>query len=211
MALNVNPTRMELINLKNKLVMARRGHKLLKDKLDELVRVFMGLVEDLKAQRKIIDDSLAQAIKSYVISKSTSLPYVLSAAFKIPFKKIKLDKSENHLVGIKVENYSISLEEDSASQNNLKTRFFNLSKEFDNTIEKETNLLFEMIKLADLEMKVNVLASEMEKTRRRVNALEYTMVPSLLETIKSISSKIEEAERSTLTRLMKVKDIVRSR
>ena len=211
MILNVNPTRMELINLKNKLVMARRGHKLLKDKLDEMVRIFMELIESLKKQRAVSDELFQKALKSFVITKSSSLPEVLDAAYKVPWKKIEIKKEISHLIGIKVLNYQASLETNSKYNHDFQFKFFNLSNEFENTIDAQTKLLLNIIKLAEIEFKVNTLGTEIEKTRRRVNALEYTMIPNILETIRYITNKIEESDRGTLVRIMKVKDIVRSK
>lgn len=204
---------MELINLKNKLIMARRGHKLLKDKLDELVRVFMGLIDDLKKQRLVTDQLFQKSIKSFVLTKSASLPEVLDAAYNVPYKKFKIEKEISHLVGIKVLNYKMFVEENSKYKKDFQFQFqfFNLSKEFEKTIDAQTNLLLNMIKLAEIEFKVNTLGQEIEKTRRRVNALEYTMIPNVLETIRYITNKIEETDRGTLVRIMKVKDIVRAK
>jgi V/A-type H+-transporting ATPase subunit D len=210
MLLNVNPTRMELINLKTKLIMARRGHKLLKDKLDELVRVFMELIEDLKKQRMTTDELLQSSLKSFVKTKASSLPEVLDASYKVPWKKCNISKEITHLVGIKVFNYKTFLEENSETKD-FQFKFFNLSKDFQQTIKTQSNLLLDMVKLAEIEFKVNILGLEIEKTRRRVNALEYTMIPNILETIRYITNKIEETDRGTLVRIMKVKDIVRAK
>lgn len=211
MILNVNPTRMELLNLKNKLIMARRGHKLLKDKLDELVRVFMELIEALKKQRNITDEALQKSLKSFVLTKSSSLPEELDAAYAVPWKKCNIKKEISHLVGIKVFNFNAFLEESSEYKKKFQFKFFNLSKEFETTIGMQSALLLDMIKLAEIEFKVNTLGTEIEKTRRRVNALEYTMIPNILETIRYITNKIEETDRGTLVRIMKVKDIVRAK
>lgn len=208
--LNVNPTRMELTNLKSKLVMARRGHKLLKDKLDEMVKVFMELLDQVKEKRKITDKILSKTINSFVITKSNSMSEILEAAYLVPWKKCSIKEKASHLIGIKVFDFDVSLE-NSSDYKNMQFQFFNISKELEKTIDFQTNLLFNLIKLAEVEFKLNILGSEIEKTRRRVNALEYQMIPDILETIKMISGKIEENERSTLVRIMKIKDIVRAK
>lgn len=208
--LNVNPTRMELTNLKSKLVMARRGHKLLKDKLDEMVKVFMELLDQVKEKRKITDKILSKTINSFVITKSNSMSEILESAYLVPWKKCSIKEKPSHLIGIKVFDFDVSLE-NSSDYNNMQFQFFNISKELEKTIDFQTNLLFNLIKLAEVEFKLNILGSEIEKTRRRVNALEYQMIPDILETIKMISGKIEENERSTLVRIMKIKDIVRAK
>ncbi|MDR0675906.1 MAG: V-type ATP synthase subunit D [Elusimicrobiota bacterium] len=206
--LNVNPTRMELSNLKARLTMAKRGHKLLKDKLDEMIKIFMELLDKVKENRKKVDEILNKTIDSFIITKSNSFPEILEAAYLVPWQKCEIKEKLSHLIGIKIFDFDVSLQQNSEYKN-MQFQFFHISKELKKTINLQTKLLFNIIKLSETEFKLNILGNEIAKTRRRVNALEYQMIPEILETIKMISSKIEENERSTLVRIMKVKDIVR--
>ncbi|MCP4481956.1 MAG: V-type ATP synthase subunit D [bacterium] len=211
MILNVNPTRMELLNLKAKLQMARRGHRLLKDKLDELIRIFMELVEELKKQREITDISLRKSVTSYLITKSSSQPEELEAAYQIPWKTLDIKKSTDYLIGIKVFKFIQTLKDHPKYGSKFQFNFFNISKEFERNLSLETEFLSSIIKMSETELQVNTLGEEIEKTRRRVNALEYIMIPNLMDTIRYIAGKIDETERSTAVRIMKIKDIVRGK
>ncbi|MFC1567185.1 V-type ATP synthase subunit D, partial [bacterium] len=155
MLLNVNPTRMELLNLKKKLILARRGHKLLKDKLDELIKVFMGLVDEYKNQSKQTNSSLHKSFSSYLVTKSSSLPQELQSVFKIPFKQSEVKVQDEHLVGIKVSNY---ISNNNDADNFLERfNFLNISKELVNTIDLYKKLFQQMLKLANVNLKITTL------------------------------------------------------
>ncbi|MFC1546327.1 V-type ATP synthase subunit D [bacterium] len=209
MLLNVTPTRMELINLKNKLIIARRGHRLLKDKLDELVKGFMELIDALKSHKQQTFSMLEISFKSLAVTKSSSMPAEMKTAFSLPWKKSNIAIDKEYIVGTKVPSFNIVTEYKDEKSTDYAFNFPNLSKEYSNTLFLYEKLMKDMVKLGELEQKISILGNEIEKTRRRVNALEHTLIPNLLETVRYISSKIEEMERGNIVRIMKIKDIVR--
>ncbi len=212
--MRVNPTRMELTNLKKRLVVARRGHKLLKDKQDELMRIFLDMVKDTKSLRKEVEENINMANKHFVIARSVMQEEVLKTSMLLPKKKIKLKVSYKNIMSIKVPEFVChneinDKEEDfKESSDMLSYGYVFTSGKLDQSISMLSLTLKDMVTLAQKEKAVMILASEIEKTRRRVNALEHIMIPNLEDTIKSISMKLEENERSNTTRLMKIKDMM---
>lgn len=206
--LNVNPTRMELSRLKKKLATSTRSHKLLKDKQDELVRQFIVLVKENNELRKKVEFELETSFKNFMLSKSTVGSSVTESALAFPKEHITVDiQSKNVMsVSVPVLNFKRKLEDDDGSI--YPYGFATTSPELDDSVNRLYNVLPSLLRLTEIEKSCQLMADEIEKTRRRVNALEYMTIPQLQETIRFIKMKLEENERSALTRLMKVKDII---
>ena len=207
--LNVNPTRMELSKLKKRLVVATRGRKLLKDKQDELMRQFITLVKYNNELRKKVEEKLSKSFKDFVMAKAVLGSEFLEEAIFYPTNKIALDVSIKNVMSVKVPVFKfsgISEENDKFSYG-----FFNTNSELDLAITNFRMVFSELLELAEVEKSTQLMADEIEKTRRRVNALEYRTIPDLKETIKYIRMKLDENERGALTRLMKVKNMIAER
>jgi len=205
MRLAVNPTRMELLKLKKRLILARRGHRLLRDKQDELMRNFLSLVEEIKGLRLTVERGLSQAYGFFLIARSTMAREFLEEALMGSQLKISLEVTYVPLLNLRVPRYKLKMEGDYFSYGLLTT-----SIELDRALRSYRELVPKMVELAEKERRLEMLSYEIERTRRRVNALEHILIPNIMETISYISMKLEELERSNLTRLMKIKDIVRS-
>lgn len=198
--LNVNPTRMELRRLKDRLKTAERGHKLLKDKSDEMVRQFLLLVRENKRLREEIEGEIADAIRSFTLSASAPLDVVQAIA--LPTLTASVTVGTKNVMGVDVPYMQTKRVGDVA----LPYALFSAPAELDDAVLKLTALADKLLHLAEVEKTCNMLADEIEKNRRRVNALEYVMIPQLQETIKYILMKLDENERASIVRLMKVKD-----
>lgn len=206
--LNVNPTRMELRRLKNRLKTAVRGHKLLKDKADEMVRRFMLYIRENKRLREEVEGELAASLKSFMLARAVSSDAVIEEAVAMPGTKIKLSASSNNIMSVEVPVFEIAKE---PGEELYPYSFAGVSSELDGAIASLSALMPKLLKLAEVEKTCNMLADEIEKNRRRVNALEYVMIPQLEETIKYITMKLDENERGATTRLMKVKTMLEQR
>lgn len=206
MILDTNPNRMELLRLKKRRVLAKRGHKLLKDKQDELMKQLLELVDKVKELRKKVDRELSMATARYLFAKAGMGIEFLESAMLIPGIRIELTIEEKSTMGVKTPIFKVKIE--GSIQN---YGFAHTTGELDSSLLAIERVVEELIHLAEKEKKLQLMAEEIEKTRRRVNALEYILIPNLEDTIKYITMKLSEMERSNLTRLMKVKDIVRSR
>lgn len=200
--LNVNPTRMELKKLKARLITAVRGHKLLKDKSDEMVRRFSVLIKENKRLRDEVETELSQTLKLFAAARSVTPAYKAEAAFAAPSVLLKAECGTGTIMGVDVP--QITLESDNGN-GNLPYAFTEITGEADYSVERAAQLLPKMVKLAEVEKSVRLLADEIERNKRRVNALEYVMIPQLEETIKYIKDKLDENERAAIVRLMKVK------
>ncbi len=209
--LNVNPTRMELTKLKKRLTTATRGHKLLKDKQDELMRQFINLVKYNNAIRKDVEEQLEGSLKDFVMARAVMSSEFLEEAIAYPKESISVDVGNRNVmsVNVPVMNFKRQLEGDEGSI--FPYGFANTSSELDDAITKLYGILPKLLELAEVEKSCQLMADEIEKTRRRVNALEYMTIPQLQETIKYIRMKLDENERSALTRLMKVKSMIEQR
>lgn len=205
MRLSVSPTRMELLRLKKRILLAQRGHRLLEDKQDELIRQFMPLVKEVIGLRREVEEGLKKAFQSLVIARMLIPPEFIEEALMWPGEKITLEVSYKYIVGVKVPEYEIKKEGDIHNYGLATT-----SSELDIALKAYSDLLPSLVKLASLEKTLELLAAEIERTRRRVNALEYIFIPNLEETIKYITMKLSEMERADLTRLMRIKEIVRA-
>lgn len=206
--MRVNPTRMELKRLKNRLKTAVRGHKLLKDKTDEMVRQFIVYARKNKALREEVEFELGEAMKSFILARAVMQPSAVEEAILMPSRTVSLDCGKKSVMSVVVPSINISVGEQSDL---YPYSFLSVSNEMDSSIETLNKLLTKLIELAEVEKTTNMLADEIEKNKRRVNALEYVMIPQLEETIKYIVLKLEENERGSLVRLMKVKEMIAER
>jgi len=204
MLTNVNPTRMELLRLKKRLVLAERGHKLLKDKRDELMRQLLGMIEEVKSLRLSIENEFQSILEGFMLAKAKMGPYQTEQALMMSKKEIVVSVSEKNLMSVKVPVFKKEV-----TGNILSYGFINTSGEMDISLIKFEKFIQSLLELAEKEKTVQLLANEIEETRRRVNALEYRLIPEFEETIKFITMKLAETERSNTIRLMKVKEIVR--
>lgn len=206
--LNVNPTRMELTNLKKRLTTATRGHKLLKDKQDELMRRFIELVKYNNQLRKSVEEQLGASFKEFVMARALMSSELLEEAIAYPKEHISVEINTKNIMSVNVPEmqFKRQLEDDEGSI--YPYGFANTSAELDGAIEKLYGILPKLLELAEVEKSCQLMADEIEKTRRRVNALEYMTIPQLQETTRYIRMKLEENERSALTRLMKVKSML---
>ena len=203
MKLAVNPNRMNNLRLRRRLVVAKRGHKLLKDKQDELMRQFMELIDMVKGERNRVEKRLISALKRFSIARSTLSREELYELFALPGVTPTLSVRQKQVLNLKIPSFELTLEGDIISYSFLRT-----TAEFDLALLELKELLEELVKLAEIEKKMQLFADEIDKTRRRVNALEYKLIPDIEETIKFITMKLEEVERGNLTRLMRVKDML---
>lgn len=205
--LNVNPTRMELSSLKKKLTSAQRGHKLLKDKRDELMRQFMNLIRENKQLRSEVEAGITEANKYMAVAGSVMQREALETALMLPKQEVELEVSEKNVMSVYIPVFNPKYRTGDADDiYSYGTAF--TSVDLDGAISALSDIFPKMIRLAEIEKACQLLADEIEKTRRRVNALEHIMIPDYQETIKYITMKLSENERSTTTSLMKVKDMV---
>lgn len=207
--LRVNPTRMELTRIKRRLVTARRGHKLLKDKRDEMVRQFILLVRENRALRQEVERELSAALNSFALARSVTEPELMEEALLYPARNIAIDMTTRSILSVRVP--SIRVREETMRETTLSYGLAETSAQLDGAIAGLAELLPKLIQLAEVEKSCDLLADEIEKTRRRVNALEYVMIPQFEETIRFITMKLDENERGNLTRLMKVKSMIQER
>lgn len=207
-AINVNPTRMELKKLKARLTTARRGHKLLKDKRDELMKRFLDVVREEKELRESLEKRYTAVKGSFAIAEATMSPQILSESLLLPKSEGSLTVSDDNLMSVVVPRFSY---DESIRTDGCSYGFVFTSGELDSAVEELSGMTSDLVKLAELGKTAELLADEIEKTRRRVNALENIMIPDLEGTIKSISMKLDENERGNTTRLMKVKDMMMAR
>lgn len=209
--LNVNPTRMELSKLKKRLVTSSRSHKLLKDKQDELMRQFINLVKYNNKLRKEVEENIQESLKDFVMASAVMSSEFLEEAIIYPKEQISVEVGEKNVmsVSVPVMNFKRQLEGDEGSI--YPYGFANTSSELDDTLSKLYEILPQLLELAEVEKSCQLMADEIESTRRRVNALEYMTIPQLQETIKYIRMRLDENERSATTRLMKVKSMIEQR
>ena len=200
--LNVKPTRMELNNLKERLKTAERGHKLLKDKRDELMRRFISLIRENNQLRKEVESYLIENLKSFAVAKSLKNSQMVEELFSIPSKEIELFVEKENIMSVTVPRMHTNI----TSQNeNSEYSYLSSNSEMDDVFATMNSLIDKLLRLAEVEKTCQLMADEIEKTRRRVNGLEYSIIPNLSETIHYIELKLEEAERANLVRIMKVK------
>ena len=203
----ITPTRMVLNQLKGRLKTARRGHKLLKDKRDELMRQFMDVVKRNKELRGIVEKGLTEAFGSLQVASAIMSPEMMEQALLYPRQSVELDMTYQNIMSVNVPRYSFHTKNNDPSEI-YPYGFAQTSGELDDALDKLARVFQDMLELAEVEKTMQLLAEEIEKTRRRVNALEYVMIPELEGNIKYISMKLEENENATKVRLLKVKEMV---
>ena len=205
--MNVNPTRMELTNLKRKLVTARRGHKLLKDKRDELMRRFLDMVRENKELRREVEEAILESNKHIAVARSVMSGEALDVALMLPKQELSLDVTSKNVMSVNIPVFDIQMR--AANESDAYSYGFAFtSGDLDNAVENLSEVFKKMVRLAEIEKSCQMMSAEIEKTRRRVNALEHVLIPQYMDTIKYITMKLDENERSTTTRLMKVKDMM---
>jgi V/A-type H+-transporting ATPase subunit D len=207
--LNVNPTRMELANLKKRLNLASRGHKLLKDKQDELMRQFIQLIRKNNELRNQVEEKLEKAMQSFAMAKSLLHENYIEELMAVPSQSVSLNIDRKNIMSVRVPQMNFHYDSHTEDASELSYGYLNSNGELDLTFEYLVEVMPEMLELAEIEKTCQLMADEIEKTRRRVNALEYMTIPQLEETIYFIRMKLDESERSAITRLMKVKDMGR--
>lgn len=205
--LNVSPTRMELTRIKKRLMVAVKGHKLLKDKRDELMRQFLDMIRETKELRRRVEENMIEINRGFALASSVMQREALVSALMMPKQSVTLEIASKNVMGVDVPIFNIQQK----SQNKGDTLSYGYaftSGDLDYSILTLSELLPDLLTLAQQEKTAHMLAAEIEKTRRRVNALEYIMIPNYQDTIRYITMKMDENERSNLTRLMKVKDMM---
>ena len=202
----VNPTRMELTKQKKKLVSAVRGHKLLKDKRDELLRQFMDLVKENMELRKKVEAGLKSANMEFAIAKAGMSKEVLNTALLASKKSLEIDEGEQNVMSVDIPTYSTMMDISGGDIYSYGYAF--TAGDLEDAMYSLSLVFKDMLRLAEVEKSCQLMASEIEKTRRRVNALEHVIIPNAQSNIKYINMKLDENERSTQTRLMKVKDMM---
>lgn len=202
--LNVNPTRQELRRLKGQLKTSVRGHKLLKDKSDEMIRQFCVLIRENKRLREEVEADLAQALANFSSAKAVMDERELEEAFLMPSSSVTLTCGEKGIMSVAVPDIQMTYEK----KDNIPYAYAAVSSEVDYSVSALSEVLPKLVRLAAVEKSCNLLAIEIEKNKRRVNALEYVMIPQYEETIRYIMMKLDENERGATTRLMKVKSML---
>lgn len=204
--IQVNPTRMELKKLQVRYATARRGHKLLKDKRDELMKQFLDVVRADKELRLRVEQKLSRTYGSFSVASAVSGPRQMAAALILPKKEAQIEVVEKNRMSVIVPTFELHVTGSGEDSRNYGFAF--TSGELDGSVGELGAVLEDMLTMAQLEKEAQLLAEEIERTRRRVNALEYIMMPQYLAAIKSIKMKLDENERGNITRLMKVKDMM---
>ncbi len=203
--LNVNPTRMELKRLKGRLSTATRGHKLLKDKSDEMIRRFSDIIRENKALRERIESELRDCLGQFAFARGTASREEFDKAFSMPVFSVRAEYKFADVMGVTVPAIEISADKKS---DGYPYAFAEISSEADYSVKRISSLIADLLKLAEVEKTAAMLSVEIERNKRRVNALEYIMIPQIEETIAYIRSKLDEYERAATTRLMKVKSML---
>ena len=203
----INPTRMELTRLKGRLRTATRGHKLLKDKRDELMKQFLEVVRRNRELRAKVEKGLEEANAAFTVASAIMSPEMLEQALLYPKQSVELDMKFKNIMSVDVPVYEFHTKNEDPTEI-YPYGFAQTSGELDSALEALNQVFQDMLELAQVEKTMQLLAEDIEKTRRRVNALEYVMIPQFQENIKYITMKLDENERGNITRLMKVKDMV---
>ena len=199
----VSPNRMELLRMKKKQQFAQRGHKLLKDKLEGLLKDFTGIVQGYAVLRDQVDSELGELFQQFIVASASMPAEVYRSALAFPECEAELTMTEKLIMNVRVPEFTFAIEGNLLSYGTDGTVV-----ELDQAIVKLGEVLERLVKLAEAEKTIELVADEIEKTRRRVNALEYVLIPQQAETIRMISSKLEELERGNITRLMRIKQLL---
>ena len=206
--LNVNPTRMELSRLEIRLRTAVRGHKLLKDKQDELMRQFIDMIKKNKKLREKVEEMLQNSFKDFLLSRGVMSDEMLENAIAYPKEKIGVEVKKKNIMSVNVPQMTFVKENEGNQGMIYPYGYAQTSADLDDAIDGLNSVMDNLLELAEVEKACQLMADEVEKTRRRVNALEYMTIPQLQETIRFIQMKLDENERGSITRLMKVKDMM---
>lgn len=204
----MTPTRMNLHALRSRLATSTRGHKLLKDKQDELMRRFIESIKENKILRERVEAALTESFHDFFLAAAIMSPEVMEEAVALPTQKTLLDIDVKNVMSVMIPEMKFHTEKISESGSIFPYGYANTTSDLDDAISKLQEVTEDLLKLAQMEKASQLMADEIEKTRRRVNALEYKTIPDLEETIKYIRQKLDENDRATITRLMKVKDII---
>ena len=203
----VNPTRMELTRQKKKLATAVRGHKLLKDKRDELMRQFLDKIRENKALREKVEAGILEANKKFLLARAGMDDEYLNTALLAPKQEISLESGTANVMSVEIPQFKFKTR--TPDPNDIYSYGFAYTTgDLDDAIKSLSNIFEDMLKLAEIEKSCQLMAAEIEKTRRRVNALEHVMIPEAKANIKYITMKLDENERSTQIRLMKVQEMM---
>ncbi|MBE7044014.1 MAG: V-type ATP synthase subunit D [Ruminococcaceae bacterium] len=205
--LNVNPTRMELSRLKKSLATAMRGHKLLKDKRDELMRQFLEIVRENKELRERVEQKLSNANHAMSLASAVLGKEVVNSALLMPKQGVRLTLGSKNIMSVDLPTFQTETKSDNP-EDIFSYGYAFTGGDLDLAIGQLSEILPDLLLLAEKEKSVQLLAGEIERTRRRVNALEYVMIPNYQDTIRYITMKLDENERGNITRLMKVKDMM---
>ncbi|HDP37075.1 MAG TPA: V-type ATP synthase subunit D [Candidatus Atribacteria bacterium] len=205
MLLKVNPNRMELLRLKKRLLVAKRGYKLLKDKRDGLIQVFVRLAKESDTLREELEENLLKCYTFFFNASTLMSKLTLEETLMFPKTKSETEVSFKNIMSVNVPQYEFKCEGKYYSYSMVDT-----TAELDGALKKYHDILPLMLKVAELDKAIALLANEIEKTRRRVNALEYVIIPDLEETIAFITMKLDEMARSTNSAIMRIKDIIRA-
>ncbi|MBC8378611.1 MAG: V-type ATP synthase subunit D [Planctomycetes bacterium] len=201
---NVNATRMELLSLRKRVGLALRGHRLLSEKRDEICRQLVKIARDLKRLRTQVEQELLETTRRFMMARATMEPEHINAAMEVPTKKFKLVMNFASIMSVRVPKLTKEIEGDIMCYG-----FSTTSGELDVSLRALERAFDSLIELAEKEKQCQLLATELQSTRRRVNVLEHVVIPETQETIKYINSKLGEAERDNISRLMKITDIIR--
>lgn len=203
MAQRVNPTRMEMLRLKKRAALAKKGHKLLKDKRDGLMREFLQIVREARKLRERVDELMLISLQHFVYAQGVMTPEAVALIQQLRPYTISLDMEEKNVMGVKIPKFDVKLQESGEQYTTWET-----SAELDIAMQSFQEMLPLLLELASIEKTAELLAQEIEKTRRRVNALEHVLLPQLKTTIKYIRMKLDEQERSTIVTTMALKDVI---
>lgn len=202
----ISATRMNLLQLRRRLTTAIKGHKLLKDKQDELMRRFLELIENIKEKRKLVQESMANVMNRFLMSYMQIPKKNIDVSLSFPQESLQIKETPGYIMNLKTFDLEIVKSGDIRSYSLLDT-----NSDFDICIIALNELFNELVALTQLEKKLIMLSYEIEKTRRRVNALEHKLIPNIEDTIKMINFKLDERERSNMTRLLKIKDMMKNK
>jgi len=206
MAIQARATRMELLHLRKRAALARRGHKLLKDKLDELMRQFKILLSEYLGARQSLEAKLETAYREFIFARASMREESLADALRYPGAVATVTTSTRRVMNLTLPVFDIAM-----TGSYINYGMFDTTPELDRSLEVYSEVLPEVVRLAGQEKAIGILAGEIDRTRRRVNALEYILIPELVEAVAAIRLKLDEMERGNLTRLMKVKKMTEQR
>ncbi|HHY11746.1 MAG TPA: V-type ATP synthase subunit D [Firmicutes bacterium] len=218
MEIRANATRQELTRLKGRIRMAQRGHRLLKDKRDQLMREFLSIVHESRQLRQQLEEQLGVAYKSFSLARAVLSPSVLEEALMVPGGAEEIAVSYRHIMNVVVPEMEIAGQGRGHDHVNGSGRtgtppsygLATTSSDLDDAIARFQGILPLLVRLSYVERTIHLLADEIEKTRRRVNALEHVLIPELEQAVKSVEMRLEEMERANISRLMRIKEIVRA-